>query len=49
MYKGRSNIQYSHVLNKILPFINIINITTCILYYTLKGLFIVESALSLST
>ena len=49
MYKGRSNIQYSHVLNKILPFINIINITTCILHYTLKGLFIVESALSLSS
>ena len=49
MYKGRSNIQYSHVLNKILPFINIINITTCILYYILKGLFIVESALSLSS
>ena len=50
MYKGRSNIQYSHVLNKILPFINaFINITTCILYYTLKGLFIVESALSLSS
>ena len=48
MYKGRSDIQYTHILNKILPLINIINITTCILYYTLKGLFIVESALSLS-
>ena len=47
MYKGRSNIQYTHILNKILPLINIVNIT--ILYYTLKGLFIVESALSLSS
>ena len=49
MYKGRSNIQYTHVLNKILPLIKIINIITCILYYTLKGLVIVESALSLSS
>ena len=47
MYKGRSNIQYTHILNKILALINIANIT--ILYYTLKGLFIVESALSLSS
>ena len=49
MYKGRSNIQYTHVLNKILPLIKIINIIICILYYTLKGLFVVESALSLSS
>ena len=47
MYKRRSNIQYTHTLNKILPLINIVNIT--IHYYSLKGLFIVESALSLSS
>ena len=46
MHKKRSNIQYTHILNKILPLINIVNIT--ILYYTLKGLFIVESTLNLS-
>ena len=47
MYKRRSNIQYTHVLNKRLSLINIINIS--ILYCTLKGLFVVESALSLSS
>ena len=47
MYKRRRNIKYTHILNKILPLINIVNIT--ILYYTLKGLFIEESALSLSS
>ena len=47
MYKRRSNIQYTYNLNKICPLIDIVNIT--ILYYTLQGLFIVESTLSLSS
>ena len=47
MYKRRRNIQYTHILNKILPLTNIINIT--ILYYALKGLFLVDSTLSLSS
>ena len=47
MYKRRSNIQYTHILNKILALINIVNIT--ILNYTLRGLFMRESTLSLFT